>query len=225
MNEQPNTRPNPLSKRKGRTMIVVFFAVIALATWFLTRGLGPLIVKVKYDASTQLHFYKVTEVISGDTLRVESNRTRSKRRPKKTDTFPWVKMEIVSPGSNEVIRVQGILAPPLPESPEANTFISQTGVPQSELAFLSDISRKALVILLHKQLVDLEFTGQTSKHSGEVVRQAFVRKSGVDVAFKQITGCQALVVESEHRWQEKYRELEAEARAERLGIWKYLPDN
>ena len=132
-------------------------------------------------------------------------------------------MEIVEPGSNEVIRVAGIMTPPLPNSPEAAVFMSQTGVPQEALPHLSEIARKALVILLHKQLVDLEFTGETRDWNGQPVRLAQVKKSGVDVAFKQITGCQAMVTEDEIKYRDEYLALEAEARKEGYAIWKYLP--
>jgi endonuclease YncB( thermonuclease family) len=224
MTEQPHKRPKTLSKRAGRTTIIVFFLFIAAATGFLTKGLGPIINNIKHDASSSLHFYKVTEVIAGDTLRVESNRDRTKKKLKRTGSFPWVTMEVVHQGSNEVIRVQGIMAPPLSHEPEAETFSKITGAPESELNFLADISRKALVILLHKQLVDLTVSkGQTATWNGQTVRVAQVQKSGVDVAYKQITGCQVLVTSHPHKYLAEYQDLEQKARDERLGIWKYLP--
>ena len=87
MIEQLHKGPKTLSKRAGRTVVLLFFLIIALMTGFLTRGLGPLINRIKYDASSSLHFYKCLEVISGDTLRVESNRHSSRKKLVKSDHF------------------------------------------------------------------------------------------------------------------------------------------
>ena len=224
MTEQPFKGPKTLTKTQGRTLVLVFFAMIGLMTWFLTRGLGPLIDEIKYDASSSLHFYKVTEVISGDTLRVESNRTRSRKKYKRSKGFPWLKPTIVEAGSNEVIRVIGILAPPPSYNhPEAAAFMASTGVPPAQLAHLADISHKSLLILLRRQLVDLELSDQTTTWNGETVRLAQVKKSGIDIAVKQLDGCQVMITTNTHKYATEYQELENAARAEQLGIWRYLP--
>ena len=191
-------RYNPLSKRAGRTLIISFFVVTVAVIGFLTRGLAPYINHIRYEAKSSLNFYKCMGVLSGDTIRVVSNRTAVEK----------------------VVRIAGIQAPPRPGSPGATAFVAATGCPAHELLNLSGISRNALQIWVYKHLLDLEFTNHVDDHGFELV---YAEKNGVDIGYKQLRAGQARVTDMPQKYRTDYLVFEQESKDSRAGVWRFLP--
>jgi len=199
MTENPRGyRYNPLSKRAGRTLIISFFVVTVAVIGFLTRGLGPYINHIRYEAKSSLNFYKCMGVLSGDTIRVVSNRTAVEK----------------------VVRIAGIQAPPRPGSPGEAAFLAATGCPTHELLNLSSISRNALQIWVYKHLLDLEFTNHVDDQGYELV---YAEKNGVDIGYKQLRAGQARVTDMPQKYRANYLAFQQESKDSRAGVWRFLP--
>lgn len=85
------------------------------------------------------------------------------------------------------------------------------------------ISVKTLLAYIYKRRLRFHSAGDLPENPAEGLRQGYVEVYGIDVGRKLIENGQAFAADIEHPRKELYLQMQAKAKAAKLGVWRRHP--
>lgn len=198
-------------RNRNRIIVTLFlFAVIGF-TCLMTFYAGPRMVRLRTDFERREVLYKCQRIIDGDTLEVQLRDWRPE------NPHPLVR-----------VRLAGLDAPPAGPrvDPALRAWAEARGISPAEASEMGGAARKTLLAFIRKQNLLLKRADGTPLTEdlppGSRVH-AFV--SGSHVNLKQLQqGLARHDPRPAHLYTDAYEAAQAEARRNRRGLWRYLPE-
>ncbi len=191
-----NTKP--LTRRSWLLLMISFAGLLGGMFVWLMWVLAPKLDHLRQSGDV---FYECLEVRSGDELLVRDIRSRS--------------------GPPLVVKIRGILAPPLQPGPDAEAFAQRAGIPPDKVPEMGRISKNCLIPWLFKQSsLQLDYDRQNPEKDAQGRLMAFVSLSLIDVGVMQLREGQALPDGTPHKHEAIYQEMVNKARTQNIGIWR-----
>ena len=179
-------------RTRGRILITLFFAAIILATFLLSRFLAPRLEHLRRTSGDDIPQWTVEEILAGDVIRVRHKDT------------------------SKLVHVCGVACPPPEPTAGFRQAQERLGLPDHALLERARIARNTLSAWIFRKQAQV----LTQRAAAEGPEDAYVRVSGIDVGRTMLEGGQAYVLDVTHPLLDDYRELEARARTEGIGIWR-----
>jgi len=194
------------TRQKNRLLVSGFLLFVIGFTCLMTFYAGPRMMAIRHEFAQDQFLFKCERVIDGSQIEVQ---LRGWERPNTNPVVP--------------VRFAGIRVPPLAEAddPALLAWAEAHDVDPELASRVGRSAQRTLLAFIRKQNLFLYL--QDGERSGDELAPGtpvHVFSTGTNVNFKLLeSGLAVHDISEPHAHQERYAKAEAEARAEKRGLW------
>lgn len=197
---------NQTDVKRRRKWVTVYLLGVVGFTCVMTFYAGPKVMAMRHEVENRQILYKCRTILDANTIEVQ---LRGWERP---NPHPYV-----------TVRIAGLDTPPLvgPEDEELQAWAERHGVSPEHAARMAASAHSTLVAFIRRQNMVLKpASGLPLTEELQDGTLAHIFVGGTDVAHKQLLqGLAAHTQDPPHLKHQLYADAEAEARANRRGLW------